>query len=80
MQQLTLVATNGIAGNIDFDHADWAGAILTTTPPVQQQVVVGAALSKPVVKAAAMVERNGGTLTCDSQVGRGRPAPGSRAR
>ena len=29
---LTLVATNGIAGSIDFDHADWAGARLWTTP------------------------------------------------
>jgi hypothetical protein len=25
---LTLVATNGIAGSIDYDHADWAGAVL----------------------------------------------------
>lgn len=28
VQQLTLVATNGIANSIDYDHADWAGAAL----------------------------------------------------
>jgi hypothetical protein len=28
VQQLTLVASNGISGSIDFDHADWAGAQL----------------------------------------------------
>jgi len=28
VQNLTLVATNAIAGNIDYDHADWAGAQL----------------------------------------------------
>jgi hypothetical protein len=26
VQTLTLVATNGVAGSIDYDHADWAGA------------------------------------------------------
>ena len=29
VQQLQLVATNGIANDIDYDHADWAGATLT---------------------------------------------------
>ena len=28
VQQLTLLATNGIPGSIDYDHADWAGAKL----------------------------------------------------
>ena len=28
---LTLVATNGIANNIDYDHADWANAQLLST-------------------------------------------------
>ena len=28
VQTLTLVATNGVAGSIDYDHADWAGARL----------------------------------------------------
>ena len=31
VQQLTLLATNGVAG-IDYDHADWAGAVLLGTP------------------------------------------------
>ena len=30
VQQLTLFATNGIAGTIDYDHADWAGARVLT--------------------------------------------------
>jgi fibronectin type 3 domain-containing protein len=34
VQTLSLVATNGIAGNIDFDHSDWAGARLLSTPQV----------------------------------------------
>jgi hypothetical protein len=33
VQQLTLVATNGIAGSIDYDHADWAGAQLLLGAP-----------------------------------------------
>jgi hypothetical protein len=28
VQSLELIATNGIANDIDFDHADWAGAEL----------------------------------------------------
>jgi len=28
VQTLTLVATNGVANSIDYDHADWAGARL----------------------------------------------------
>ena len=28
VQQLTLIATNGVSGSIDYDHADWAGAQL----------------------------------------------------
>ena len=28
VQQLTLLATNGVSGSIDYDHADWAGAEL----------------------------------------------------
>ena len=32
VQQLTLVATNGVAGSIDYDHADWAGARLLSSP------------------------------------------------
>ncbi len=32
VQQLTLVANNGVANSIDYDHADWAGAYLLGTP------------------------------------------------
>ena len=32
VQQLTLVATTGPTGSIDYAHADWAGATLTGTP------------------------------------------------
>jgi hypothetical protein len=31
VQTLTLVATNGVPNDIDYDHADWAGARLTST-------------------------------------------------
>ncbi|HET6246541.1 MAG TPA: NPCBM/NEW2 domain-containing protein [Tepidisphaeraceae bacterium] len=31
VQTMTLVATNGVAGSIDFDHADWAGARLLSS-------------------------------------------------
>ena len=34
VKTLTLVATNGIAGSIDYDHADWAGAQLIAAPAV----------------------------------------------
>ncbi|MGN6726332.1 MAG: NPCBM/NEW2 domain-containing protein [Tepidisphaeraceae bacterium] len=30
VKQLTLLATNGVAGSIDYDHADWAGAKLVS--------------------------------------------------
>lgn len=33
VQQLTLVATNGVNGSIDYDHADWAGAQLLVAAP-----------------------------------------------
>jgi hypothetical protein len=47
VQQLELVATNGIANNINFDHADWAGAVLLGAPvaPVTPSGVVATALS-----------------------------------
>jgi len=34
VKQLTLVATNGVAGSIDYDHADWAGAELFSAAPI----------------------------------------------
>jgi hypothetical protein len=32
VQQLTLLATNGVPNSIDYDHADWAGAALIGQP------------------------------------------------
>jgi hypothetical protein len=32
VKQLTLVANNGVAGSIDYDHADWGGARLLSSP------------------------------------------------
>jgi hypothetical protein len=32
VKTLTLVATNGVTGSIDYDHSDWAGAMLYTVP------------------------------------------------
>ncbi len=34
VQTLQLVATNGVTGSIDYDHADWAAATLTTAGTV----------------------------------------------
>ena len=34
VQTLTLIAAPGVAGSIDYDHADWAGAQLTVAAPV----------------------------------------------
>jgi nitrous oxidase accessory protein NosD len=34
IQQLSLLAVNGVAGSIDYDHADWAGARLLAQPSV----------------------------------------------
>src|SRR6202042_2111677 len=34
VQQLTLIATNGVANSINYDHADWAGAALLGIPAV----------------------------------------------
>ena len=36
VQTLTLVATPGVAGSIDYDQADWAGATLLTAAPTPQ--------------------------------------------
>ena len=40
VQQLTLVATNGVANSIDYDHADWAGAELLASA-VQAPIAPG---------------------------------------
>ena len=49
VQTLTLVATNGIANDVDYDHADWAGATLTVAGnvavPAPPTGVTGTALT-----------------------------------
>jgi nitrous oxidase accessory protein NosD len=47
VQQLELVATNGIANNINYDHSDWAGAVLLGAPaaPVTPSGVAAKSLS-----------------------------------
>jgi hypothetical protein len=48
VQQLTLVATNGISGSIDYDHADWAGAQLlvpSNSPPTAPSTLVATPVS-----------------------------------
>jgi hypothetical protein len=54
VQQLTLLATNGIANDIDYDHADWAGARLIAAPaaPPLTATVVGAAKFTPISAAS----------------------------
>ena len=63
VQTLTLVATNGVAGTIDFDHADWAGAALTGTPvvPAAPTNLVATAQTSATVKLTWT--RPAGTVT-----------------
>ena len=57
---LTLVASNGVAGSIDYDHADWAGARLltSTTTTVTPPVVVPAAPVSLVATAVSSSQIN----------------------
>lgn len=52
VQQMTLVATNGVAGSIDFDHADWAGAqlVATAAAPTAPTNLAATALSTSSIK------------------------------
>lgn len=52
VQQLTLLASNGVAGSIDYDHADWAGARLLSQPaaPATPTGLAAAALSGSQIK------------------------------
>ena len=55
VKSLQIVATNGVAGNIDYDHADWAGATLTTAAtaaPAAPTGVTATALTATSVKLA----------------------------
>ncbi len=48
VQTLTLVATNGIPGSIDYDHADWAGAQLqvpSNVPPTAPATLISTPVS-----------------------------------
>ena len=45
VKELTLLGTNGVAGSIDYDHADWAGARLISTPAAPPVPVAPAAPS-----------------------------------
>lgn len=51
VQTLTLVANNGVAGSIDFDHSDWAGAELLAPPslPAAPTTVIASATSATAV-------------------------------
>jgi fibronectin type 3 domain-containing protein len=42
VKQLTLIATNGVANSIDYDHSDWAGARLISLPTVSPAVIIAA--------------------------------------
>jgi hypothetical protein len=53
VQTLTLVATNGVPNNIDYDHADWAGARLAAAG------TTGAAMTAAMVEGA----RRTGTIS-----------------
>ena len=61
---LTLVASNGVAGSIDYDHADWAGARLLTstsapvTTPAPTPVVVPVAPTSLVATAVTSSQIN----------------------
>ncbi|HEY8748986.1 MAG TPA: NPCBM/NEW2 domain-containing protein [Tepidisphaeraceae bacterium] len=52
VQTLQLVATNGIANNIDYDHADWAGAQLLGSPaaPTAPASLIATAVSSNSIK------------------------------
>jgi hypothetical protein len=52
VQQLTLVATNGVVGTIDYDQADWAGARLVSTVvvPTAPTNVVATGIGPSLVK------------------------------
>ncbi len=51
VKTLTLIATNGVAGSIDYDHSDWAGAALAGTPTLP---AVPASLAATAVTATSV--------------------------
>ena len=84
VKTLTLVATNGVAGSIDYDHSDWAGAKLiaaavTQTLPAAPSGCTAAAASATQVNlvwtnnatnaAGFVIQRATGTSTTFAQIG-----------
>ncbi len=63
MKTLTLTATNGVAGSIDYDHADWAGAALTGTPVVPAAPTALAAVGPDGHQREADLDRPGRRVT-----------------
>ena len=63
VKTLQLVATNGVAGSIDYDHADWANATLTTagTTPTPTATVPAAPTNVTATALSANSVRVGWT-------------------
>lgn len=64
VQSLAILASNGIAGSIDYDHADWAGATLVSSPqaPNAPAALSASGLTTTSIKLAWM-PGTGGTAT-----------------
>ena len=56
VQQLTLLATNGVANSIDYDHADWAGARLVATGAAPAAIVASELAPKSTISSVAIVD------------------------
>ena len=61
VQTLTLIASPGVAGSIDYDHADWAGARLVTTTAASA-TPTGTATAA-ILRASAAAELAGSRAT-----------------
>ena len=70
VKTLTLVATNGVAGDIDYDHSDWAGATLLGTPALAAvpSGLVATALTSNSVKLSWTAESNVTTYTVERSI------------
>ena len=60
--QLTLVANNGVAGSIDYDHADWAGARLLSGGGAAAATVLPAASPQPLTTLGPAAPTQASTL------------------